>query len=68
LRELLLEEGFNVLVMSASNCITPVYRERLAETRKDPARWAELLRLEVKASAESGCLDMGTHLIAVARR
>jgi len=68
LRSLLEEEGFRVLGMSASNCITAVYRERLDETRKDPSLWGELLRLEVEASAEPGCLNMGTHLIAVARR
>ena len=68
LAELLGANGLEVLEMSASSCLSTVWGERLAPIRADPARWAELLAAEVMACREPGCLDMGTHLIAVARR
>jgi len=40
----------------------------LAEIRADEGKWQELLRMELEACAEPGCLDMGTHLIGVARK
>ncbi len=54
--------------MSASNCISTVWGERLAEARKDPVQWQQLLELELAACREPGCLDMGTHTIAIARK
>jgi hypothetical protein len=31
-------------------------------------KWGELLRMELEACAEEGSLNMGTHLIGVARK
>ena len=35
--------------------------------RHDPT-WAHLIEMEIEACREPGCLDMGTHLIAVCRK
>ncbi|MBT3343411.1 MAG: hypothetical protein HN712_24820 [Gemmatimonadetes bacterium] len=32
------------------------------------ADWDELLRMELEATREEGCLDMGTHIIVVATK
>jgi SAM-dependent methyltransferase len=54
-----------MLAISASNSLSAAWGERLVEIRQDAAKWQELLRMELEASQESGCLDMGTHIIAV---
>lgn len=60
--------GFQVLGLSAAGCLATRWDELLQEIRKDAEKWQELLDVELKASAEPGCLDMGTHLIGVARK
>jgi SAM-dependent methyltransferase len=55
----------SVVEFSASNCVSTVWGEKLKEIRTDPARWNELLQMELEACRQPGCLDMGTHLIAV---
>ncbi|MDY6902630.1 MAG: class I SAM-dependent methyltransferase [Cyanobacteriota bacterium] len=57
-----------VLVISASNCLSAVWGERLVEIRQDNQKWQELLRMELEASRKPGCLDMGTHLVAVVEK
>jgi 2-polyprenyl-3-methyl-5-hydroxy-6-metoxy-1,4-benzoquinol methylase len=64
----LLAAGLEVLATSASGCLSGGWNEKLQQIRSDPQRWQELLRCELEASAEPGALDMGTHLIAVARK
>ena len=68
LRDLLVGDDFHVLEMSASNCVSAAWRERLDPMRQDPVKWNHLLELEVAACREPGCLDLGTHLIAVAQK
>lgn len=68
LRSWLAGAGLHLLQLSASNCLSTGYEEMLREMRQDAERWAELLRMEVEACAEPGCLDMGTHIIAVGRK
>jgi SAM-dependent methyltransferase len=68
LRRWLAYHGWTILALSASNCLSTSWDELLAEIRGDAERWGELLRMELEASAEEGALDMGTHLIAVARK
>jgi SAM-dependent methyltransferase len=68
LRELLVSHGTTVISMSASNCLSAVWADRLDEIRKDSDRWAELLDMEIAASRQPGSLDLGTHLIAVAEK
>jgi SAM-dependent methyltransferase len=53
--------------ISASNCLSLKWNEMLKDIRNDPEKWNELLRMELEACVDAGCLNMGTHLIAVAR-
>jgi SAM-dependent methyltransferase len=68
LRALLGEIGWDLLALSASNCLSSVWGTPLDSIRADASKWAALLAMEVEATAQSGCLDLGTHLIAVIRR
>jgi SAM-dependent methyltransferase len=67
-RDLLRCAGLEVVAMAASNCLSTQWNDLLVEIRHDIEKWTELLRLELEATREPGCLDMGTHLIAVARK
>jgi SAM-dependent methyltransferase len=68
LRRWLEQFDWTVLAMSASNCLSTAWDDLLTAIRSDAERWAELLRMELEACAEEGAVDMGTHLIAVARK
>lgn len=68
LQGLLKRHDFMVLDMSASNCVSTVWDNRLGEVRKDAARWEHLLRLELEACSQPGCLDMGTHMLAIVQK
>jgi SAM-dependent methyltransferase len=65
LRELYALSGLRVIAMSASNCLSLRYGESIADLAEGSVEWDELLRMEIEATKEGGCLDMGTHLIAV---
>jgi SAM-dependent methyltransferase len=67
-RDLLSRAGLEVVAMAASNCLSTRWNDHLVQIRHDVEKWAELLRMELEATQEPGCLDMGTHLIAVARK
>lgn len=67
LRALLEATGFQIIEMAASNVLSTVWGDRLADFRTNEDLWNELLEMEVAASSEPGCLDLGTHLIAVLR-
>ena len=66
--EWLEENQLAIMDLSASNCISLAWNEMLKTIRNDEEKWDELLQMEVEACAESGCLDMGTHLIAVVKK
>lgn len=68
LKALLEEHRFEVETLSASNALASVWGTQLAEIRQDPVRWAELIGMEIEACAQPGCQEMGTHLLAVAKR
>jgi SAM-dependent methyltransferase len=68
LRDWLMGAGLEVVAMSASGCLCPGWNELLQEQRADEEKWAELLRLELEASAEPESLNMGTHIIAITLR
>ena len=68
LRTLLDRAGLKVVAMATSNCLSTRWNDLLVEIRHDVEKWTELLRMELEATQEPGCLDMGTHLIAVARK
>lgn len=67
-RHFLEAHNLTILALSASGCLGTNWQETLADIRNDEEKWSELLRMELEASAEAGCLDMGTHLIAVAQK
>ena len=64
-REFLESQRSSILDVSASNCVSTVWGEKLMDIRGDSARWNELLGMELEACRQPGCLDMGTHLLAV---
>jgi SAM-dependent methyltransferase len=68
LRQMASRSGLTVLAMSASNCISTVWDALLTEAQDDPEKWQEVLRMELEACREDGCLDMGTHIIIVGRK
>jgi SAM-dependent methyltransferase len=68
LRALVSATGWDLVVMSASNCLSSVWREPLDEIRASASKWEALLAMELEATAQPGCLDAGTHVIAVIRR
>jgi 2-polyprenyl-3-methyl-5-hydroxy-6-metoxy-1,4-benzoquinol methylase len=68
LREWLEKRNLTILDLSASSCISLTWNEMLKEIRNDTEKWNELLRMELEACADEGCLNMGTHLIAAVRK
>ena len=68
LRKLLAGCGAKVLEVSASNCLSAAWREKLDDIHADPERWAHLLDLELLACRQPGSANMGTHLIATAQK
>jgi SAM-dependent methyltransferase len=68
LNNILQANNLIVDLISASNCLSAAWGDRLNDILKDPDRWSELLRMELEASRSPGCLDLGTHLIAVCRK
>ena len=60
--------GVELLDLSACFCLSSGWNETLSALRADEAKWNELLRMEVEASASPGCVDMGTHIIAAGRK
>ena len=68
LRDWLTNAGLTVEAMSATRALSTGWGELGDELRSSPDRWAELLAMEVEACAEPGALDMGTHIIAAARK
>ena len=68
LRQWLEQAGVRVLKLSASNCLSRLWEQKLEQIKHDREKWNELLRMEIEACADEGCLNMGTHIIAVARK
>jgi SAM-dependent methyltransferase len=60
--------GGEVLAMSASNWASLGDAELLSELEADPNQWARFVNKEVRACAEPGAVDGGTHLLFAARR
>jgi len=67
-RELLEHAGLRIEVMSASNCLAVNWGDALDELPEDDPKWEYLVEMEIEASRETGCLDMGTHIIAICRK
>jgi SAM-dependent methyltransferase len=68
LRKLLEGCGLTVEVLSASDCLAATWGEALEAIRQDAEAWRFLMEIEIEACCEPGCVDMGTHTIAVCRK
>lgn len=68
LRQTLESGGLEILALSASNCLSTNWIELLATLPESGDRWQHLIEMEIEACQEPGCLDMGTHMIAVCRK
>jgi SAM-dependent methyltransferase len=66
LKAFIQKAGAQVAAISASNALSTAHQAGLDGLRKDRKRWQSLLDMELQACASPGCLDLGTHLIAVA--
>jgi SAM-dependent methyltransferase len=60
--------GLTVTDRAVSSCISLTWNESLKQILGDADKWNELLRMELEACADDGCLNMGTHMIVVARK
>jgi len=67
-RDFVERAGLVIEVLSASDCLSATWAEQLGTVREDSDAWQHLLEMELEACREPGCLDMGTHLIAVCRK
>ncbi len=68
LRRLAGQGGLTVAALSASQCISTGWDDSLRKVQEDPQQWQELLRMELEACREEGCLDTGTHIILVGKK
>ena len=60
--------GVRIEVLTASGVLSETWDELLAVEKMDKAVWQEIIDLELEASQSPGCVDMGSHVIAVARK
>jgi SAM-dependent methyltransferase len=67
-RSLIEDVGGEIVVMSASDCLSSTWADLLPTWRGHNKTWDHLLELEIEACRQPGCLDLGTHVLAVARR
>ena len=70
LRQLLNSHNCQVVDMSASNCLSSDrhHRQQTLEPLVSTDTWSDFLQWELDFCAEEGCLDNGTHLIAIAKK
>jgi len=66
-RALLERSGLAIEVLTAGAVLSENWADALREAPEDSETWQHLLEMELEACREPGCLDMGTHLIAVCR-
>jgi SAM-dependent methyltransferase len=62
------EAGASVEQMSASDSLSATWRDMLSVWRQEPKTWQHLIEMEIQACREPGALDMGAHIIAIARK
>ncbi|MBT8218685.1 MAG: class I SAM-dependent methyltransferase [Bacteroidia bacterium] len=61
------ESGFEIIALSASNCLSTRRAEDLEAMESDPDKWAYFMDLEISASKSPGMIDSGSHMIVVVR-
>jgi len=67
-RGFLAQSGLRIEAMSASDCLAVNWGDTLGELPEDDPKWEYLVEMEIEACREAGCIDMGTHMIAVCRK
>lgn len=60
--------GFQLLTISASNCLSALRAEVLEDLKKDTEKWKYFLDLELRACQSPGMIESGTHLIAIVQK
>lgn len=68
LEALLRRHSCEIVLASASNCLSTGNNDVLEDLVNDPETWAAILQWEIEFCKEPGALDGGTHIIAVVRR
>jgi SAM-dependent methyltransferase len=68
LRAFLERNELSVETVSASDCLSATWAECLETIEQGGDTWQHLLKMEMEACREPGCVDMGTHIIAVCRK
>ena len=67
-RQIVRQAELMLVVISASNCVSNCWDDLLTEVKTDSKKWQELLRMELTACSEEGCLGMGSHIIVVGEK
>jgi hypothetical protein len=67
LRSMLEHHRCDVVAASAANFLSIGNDEVCERWRQDPEMWARFLAWEIRACAQPGAIDCGTHIIAVVR-
>lgn len=62
------EVGFELLAISASNCLSASRAKDLEEIIQDEEKWKFFLDLEVRACQSAGMVESGTHIIFVVKK
>ena len=57
--------GLEIEMISTSSALSTNLGEQLSSIAEESDVWRQLIEMELEACREPGCLDMGTHLIAV---
>ena len=68
LKQLLQSHKCEIIDISASNCLSLNRNEFLEQKAIATDAWSDFLQWELDFCAEDGCLDGGTHIIAVVRK
>lgn len=68
LKQVVQDTGFEMVVLSASNCLSALRQDELGNLQKDEKKWTYFLDLEIRACQSSGMVESGTHLIAVIQK
>jgi len=66
-RNLIEDAGLTIEVLSATEVLSANWDTQLHYQPEDSATWQHLLELELEACREPGCVDLGSHIIAVCR-
>jgi SAM-dependent methyltransferase len=66
-RKLLEHAGLEIETMSTCHALSSGSGDLRYSVPEDSEMWQQLIAMELEACREQGCLDMGTHLIAVCK-